>query len=317
MRHYNYNSRGIMATQTSTQKRIESRSREEAYNTLFSNSSSDRDFHFGHDTRAFDELRSNYDSAPASNSDFESYTPITFTTTPIEFPQSILSQVQNSAKSDTEIETPEPQRETRGLFEPYLSGTDSVTNAQTRQSPQTFRPIIAPEIENAHRFTPTEMHQIAEVEVPKQSIQKAQVMQKQTSAITNTETHASIKLNTRGMIVVASFFAVLALITTLIIVNAVSLSASRTNLATMGNENSALRSQLRDRQDERDQVYRDVTEDIRNQLNNNGTFNGEQFDRLPPAQLLPPVSPWQHAPNPDASTNWFDRVSAWLSGLFR
>ena len=264
---------------THNPRKIETVTREQAYEALFREGDAPpTGFNYSHDTGRFEELKSNYHD-----------TAQTYVAPPME--EHIFTNPGSGAPA----------------LEPYLTPD---------QNPRTFRPQLYTEtLEPTEYYSPPaeELQKIAEIEMPSiplgQSVRETEEVE---------ETSGVIKLNTRGLIAVASFFAVLALVTVLIIINAVSINASGARIDQMRMNNSAERHSLNQKLQERDQVWNDVTNDIREQLNANGQINGEKFEQVGPPTHLPPIQPWQPPANhPDHSTNWFDAISRWLSGLFR
>ena len=181
-----------------------------------------------------------------------------------------------------------------------------------------FRPTIYDE--NLRPIDTTQVHQIAEYDVGEVGYsvrEEAGALDMQGQEETTTEEVTSLRLNTRGMIAVGAFFAVLVLVTVLIIINAVSLGSSGARIQALQTENTALTQELNNNIDARNILANDRIDELQRQLDTYGSYNGQVFSDLPPATQLPPIPTLRPLPNPDHSTNWFNNVSQWLSGLFR
>ena len=205
-------------------------------------------------------------------------------------------------------------------LEKYIA-PGSTPHVEPRQSYAPFKPFVIDELNNEIGLFDTQIAQpikIAEVDMEVEhevAIKPAPLKKNYSDAV--------IKLNHKGMIAVGAFFAILLLVTVLVIINAVSLGSSSARLSSLRAETSTASSQLSQMQAERDLAYSQRTADINSQLNQNGTvqmgngsyrqfdFNGSHSIRVPGQQR------WRESDNPDASSNWFDSMSRWLSGLFR
>ena len=163
------------------------------------------------------------------------------------------------------------------------------------------------------------LEKIAEVEVAQLKIAEPKQQQTQNES-------AKYKLNARGWIAIAAFISVVVLVTALIIINASNIGIASSRISTLRDENAVLSASVSQAEYQRDTTYDRITNDIRTQLNNqigeyryltaNGTTG--EFTQLPPTAQVPPTNTIRPPlGNPDASTNWFDRLSRWLSGLFR
>jgi len=242
-------------------------------------------FNYDHDTTAFDALRdAQYQdiSLAATNTvEFAEPAPVAFTApAPVTAPAPGLASYYND-KNPIPASSFRPK-----LYDPALNDmVDSIN---------------------------THLEKIAEVEV-------AEEKEAVTKAVATTQTYdATLKLNARGVVAVASFIAVLALVVTLIVINAVNISASAGRIDVLNNDRAVMSQELDQLLTERNQVWSDVTGGIRDQVNS-GSLNigGTEMVQLPPVRPLPNLPTWSPPANPDASTNWFDRVSSWLNNLFR
>jgi len=202
-------------------------------------------------------------------------------------------------------------------FSPYISGERATE--QIAQYNQTFRPTIYDE--NLRPInTSSTMHQIAEIPVEdvgysvREELGALETVAEQDDA---TEEVTSLKLNTRGWIAVASFFAVLLLVTVLIIINAVSLGGSSARISTLQAEQTELRAQLSAQDGALVRTFNERSAEIRRQIQTYGSYNGIQFEYIGTPTQLPPIPTLRPLPNPDHSTNWFNDMSRWFSGLFR
>jgi len=200
-------------------------------------------------------------------------------------------------------------------FESYIKPND------VPKFTPTFRPkMYDAQLQEVDSLTASmHLEKIAEVEVIEE---KVEVERPQLTSQEDFE-ETSIRLNSKGVIVVATFVAVLVLITALIIINVASISASSSRISTLNSQNVDMSQTLHERSLQRDHIRDTRTADIQNQLeNNNGnvTINGNnrqlEYHGRPP-QTLPNTPAAQPPSNPDASTNWFDRFTNWLSNLFR
>jgi len=147
------------------------------------------------------------------------------------------------------------------------------------------------------------------------------------STVESTTEHATVRLNARGYIAIAAFFATIVLVTVLIIINASSIGASGAQIGDLRASNQELRNTANAAQSDRNTAYNRVTGQIRDSVGTQ-TGNGYNvyvntdsgsgyFTQLPPAIQVPPTNNLPRPSNPDQSTNWFDRLSRWLSNLFR
>ena len=134
--------------------------------------------------------------------------------------------------------------------------------------------------------------------------------------------YSRVRLNARGFVAIAAFFATVVLVTVLIIVNATSIASSGARISTLRNENASLRANVNQAVAYRNGIYNTTTGNIQNDFesqagSNQKTIQGEEFTELPPAVSVPRTNNINRQNNSDRSTNWFDRLSRWLSNLFR
>lgn len=232
--------------------------------------------------------------------------------------------VKPESKYPQEISTPvTPQ------FESYVNTATQTRERAAAEPTQTFAPFgpksnFKPTIytHNFQKVDEDEMAQAANLE----KIAEVQIVDEQSrpkSAETEHELHDQmVRLNTRGKIAVASFFAILALVIVLVIINAVSIGSSGAALQSLRSENAALNSNLNTTIADRNAAQSNITDELNNYFNTPGnsvTINGQEYVRINNSNTnnLPNLNSWQRPSNPDSRTNWFDRLSAWLSGLFR
>ena len=208
----------------------------------------------------------------------------------------LVSQYQ-SAPAVQEYSAP-AQPSSSPALEGYI--TNSQQLQQRPEFDKTFRPQLFDETLQKVDFSPAvEMEKIAEVEI---------VPAKVAEYNHEESTDQVVRLNARGIIAVASFFAILTLITVLVIINAVNLGNSGARIDGLRASNAEMRQELSVLNNERQQFLNSLTED---QLREMG------LQQLPVINIQTPSNTWQHPQNPDQSTNWFDSLSRFLSGLFR
>lgn len=127
----------------------------------------------------------------------------------------------------------------------------------------------------------------------------------------NLETEAYLKLTAKGLIACITFIAVTLLIIFLLISNTVSISNSNNKIRRLRDENTQLQKDY-DRADyERAQAYQRGTDAA-------DEFAGSSAATPPAYETLPPVSAYPLTPsNPDASTNFFDKICKFFGSLFK
>ncbi|MCL2570536.1 MAG: hypothetical protein FWE16_05020 [Firmicutes bacterium] len=203
---------------------------------------------------------------------------------------------------------PQSQSAVAPVFDSYIKPGDTIPQDYQFQPKQTFRPVIfdmnLSPIQEQSQQPQEQLEKIAEMDTSNYSVrdEKAHV---------DDDQDVTMKLNTRGFIAVASFVAVLALVVALIIINAVNISASGARIDALRTENIQLSQQFDQVSSQRYSEYNRITNEIRNQ------FDGDNFVQVGTPVRIPPQVTWQFPDNPDHSTNWFDRLSNFLSGLFR
>ncbi|MCL2228544.1 MAG: hypothetical protein FWC00_01800 [Firmicutes bacterium] len=165
-------------------------------------------------------------------------------------------------------------------------------------------------IEDVRKSYPTRRH---DTEVDVQSNTRIQP-DAYTSVDTETNFETRIKLNSVGMVAVVSFIAVTIMILSFIIANGIAISAGSSAISTLQAENAALTQSLSAAQAESSAAYQAATNAAR-ELVADGAAAANGFSPVGPVQTIPP-SNWTPAPNPDVSSNFFDRVAQFFNRLF-
>jgi len=213
------------------------------------------------------------------------------------------------------------------VFEKYIDQNSTPDVSSTRNQ-FTFRPHIIDEQNSILQLVDTQLSEpikIAEVdmEVEHETVTKSPHEHK-----SKTTTDSVIKLNHKGMIVVGTFLAVLVLVTVLVIINAINLGSSASRLSELRGESAVTYSRLTQAQRDSTDARNNRTYELRRQLNANRNGNNSEIQIGDGSNIqveytgnsavrVPTQSPWRPAENPDASSNWFNALGAWLSGLFR
>ena len=286
-------------------------------------------------TRIFDEQEANqllYGNAPEQQARWSNVDTSTFESIKENYADNQfiiedvpLAQTTNSTLNQITLEPNAP------TFESYIAPNTTPDISTTKTfSPFSFRPTIITEdsssvLQLVDTLEPAPV-KIAEVEMEVEHDNVITSTQKHTK-ITKSNTESIIKLNHKGMIVVGTFLAILLLVTVLVIINAVNLGSSASRLSNLRAESALVSSQRDTAQAERDRLYRERAEYLANQLNQNRNDNsssinigGNQVDVNyvgNQTQNVAQQPPWQPGENPDSSSNWFNNMSNWLSGLFR
>ena len=164
---------------------------------------------------------------------------------------------------------------------------------------------------------------IAEFEVHEEVKAEVGVAQSVRTVESATE-HATVRLNARGYIAIAAFLATIVLVTVLIIINASSIGSSGAQIGQLRASNQELRTTANTAQSDRNAMYDRITGQITNSRTyvGNGQYRvttdsgGGYFTEMETIRV-PNSNNLQRPSNPDRSTNWFDRLSRWLSNLFR
>ena len=123
---------------------------------------------------------------------------------------------------------------------------------------------------------------------------------------------SKMKLNAKGIIAVCTFFAVVALVVALIVVNSVSIGSGSSRISTLRAANIAVSMELEQAELERDIKYNDKVIEIENMVK----APDSGYTQLGTPTKLPNLSTWRKVSNLDAGTNLFDQISKFLSGLF-
>ncbi|MCL2587111.1 MAG: hypothetical protein FWE31_02610 [Firmicutes bacterium] len=137
------------------------------------------------------------------------------------------------------------------------------------------------------------------------------------------EEQASFKINARGFVAIAAFFATVILVTVLIVANSTAIARGNTRISDLRDQNAVYQASVNQAMSQRNDIYNTVTGNIQadftaTQNGNTATIQGEQFTQLPDPVRVPNTNQLRPSTqNPDQSTNWFDRLSRWLSNLFR
>jgi len=244
------------------------------------------------------------ESAPAGFANLE--TAQRFNYTPADAPnfdafEALASQPKYmSAPAMQTFESPLPT--SSPALESYVTNTQQLTQRPEFQN-GTFRPQLfdTQTLEKVEYSPAVELEKIAEVEIH----DTAQIHEMPTRS---REQDQVIKLNRRGIIAVASFFAVLALVTVLVIINAINLGQSGARLDSLRASNTEMRQDMSGVNAERQAYLANLTPE---ELASRG------LTQLPITNLPSQSNTWQQPSNPDHSTNWFNNLSRFLSGLFR
>jgi len=242
-------------------------------------------FNYNHDTTAFDELiTQKYQEIEAASA--------TKTILPVEETISFIkpTPIESPFGSYYNDKNPVPQE---------LYGVNSYTFAQPAEEVCAVTQIdnlvsnqTQAEVETIHRTTPMQ----------------------------NATYQPVLKLNAKGFIAVASFVAVLALTVTLIIINAVSISASAGRIEALTTATNSLTQTAQATQAEHAQVWASQSTFVQDSINaaagGSVFFDDLELVHLGPARGLPQMPTFTPPPNPDHSTNWFNNLSNWLSNIF-
>ena len=159
------------------------------------------------------------------------------------------------------------QKFTQPQFESYVTDFETI-----KVKYDTFRPKIFDEnLQEVNEETLAEF-KVAEVEVDTTTQRSVREQHED-----DTEEKYAIKLNSKGLIVVATFVAVLVLVTVLVIINAITIGSTASRIDSLRSGNAGLNNQLRQLQDRRDDVYERRTQEIYDAIYNNPngpTING-------------------------------------------
>ena len=121
----------------------------------------------------------------------------------------------------------------------------------------------------------------------------------------------AMKLNAKGLIAVCCFFAVAALIIALIVINSFSIGSAASRISDLRAENQAVTVELQNNVAARENLYNATTKQITQQVT-----TSSEWSKLPNAKKLPNLKTWEKVVNQDVSTNLFDVLSKFLSGIF-
>jgi cell division protein FtsB len=237
-------------------------------------------FNTDHDTTAFDNLmKDSYEHVAAA---------------PTPQPQVVASPFGN-------LKTPSPQ------FDSYVTPQNPIST--------TFRPKIYDqnlvEVDTSIPVAPPQL--VAEVDIEPFIAPQPPAM----AYDDDEEVEGKIRLNTKGIIAVVAFFAVVALVAILIIMSAVSINASGTRIQELTADNAVASARLEELQREHNRVRRQRTTRNDEDYNVYDYIEDHGLVQLPEARPLPQLSIPNLNQNPDHSTNWFDQIVRFLSGLFR
>jgi hypothetical protein len=191
--------------------------------------------------------------------------------------------------------------------EPVMDSYYNDTNPISSQT-QTFRPKIF-----GQNLEEINFEKIAEVAISDTDTHVLnQVSDTDTHVLNKTESDFDVqmKLNHKGLIAIVSFFAVVAMIIALVIVNSVSIGNANGRIAAMTASNAATAAIVAARQEQVDNV-RATSEDI--VMSEIGSGQREYLGT--PDRIV--VDQWAAPVNPDASSNFFDWLSRLFSGIFR
>ncbi|MCL2846757.1 MAG: hypothetical protein FWE38_03640 [Firmicutes bacterium] len=262
-------------------------------------------FETAHDTTNYDKLvETKYATTIADVTAAQpSYSSMEAKLDSIFGPAASLQQQQSTS-------TPVINAAPKSVFEQYVTPSNPPSN----YTGHAFRPKIFDK--NLAEINTAEPVQIIET-VFAEPVVETRAEIKQIKRVENDpEEEVSYSLNARGVIAVAAFLAVLALVTILIVINAINLGSNTARITSLQAQNTILSNQVNQAMGERNERRDELSNEIRNELDANGTIRGEEFIPVPPPTELPPQHVWQPAPNPDYSSNWFDRLSQWLGGIF-
>ena len=127
----------------------------------------------------------------------------------------------------------------------------------------------------------------------------------------DTDTETYLKLNKKGIIACVTFIAITMLIIFLVIYNSIAINGAGNQIRRLRHENTELQQQ-------QTRAEVDRMEALRRGEAAAHQFAGSGAATPPAIENLPPISSFPLTPsNPDASTNFFDQVSRFFSGLFR
>ena len=134
----------------------------------------------------------------------------------------------------------------------------------------------------------------------------------ESSEDTATDFVPSLKLNAKGLIAVCSFFIVAALIIALIIINSVSIGSATSRISDLRAQNTAATAELQSATATRESIYETTTKQIERTVK----APGSGYKELTNVKRLPNLKTWEKVVNQDYSTNFFDVLSKFFSGIF-
>ena len=194
-------------------------------------------------------------------------------------------------------------------FESYYTGTSPMPKQYQTYRPKVIEHFPEVQIPEGNRivthFDEALMTKVAEADVVETSMESLTNTRHQTEVVANTETY--LRLNTKGLIVCATFFAVTALIIALVVINGLAIGASAANIDSLRAENSRLQGIHTDAINDRSVAYNTGV----NQAGSGSSIvPGQSVNSIPRHYNLTDVQS-------DHSTNLFDVIARFLTSLFR
>jgi hypothetical protein len=221
-------------------------------------------FNYNHDTTDFDRLVNQKYSG--SFADIDRYTETANSADNFSAPPVFERYNAHFAETLEDAPAPAPTYETP-VFEKYR--VDRTEYAQPTEAPQqyfndknpmpyqTFRPRIFDfEVHEFDTGRGADLEQIAEVDVVAETENlTAPTMETPVRVTEQSFFQPKLRLNAKGIIAVVAFFAIVAMITVLIIVNSIAVGTNRSRISALRMENSTLSAEYSDATRARDQAY--------------------------------------------------------------
>jgi len=302
--------------------------RQAAHDTLFGGS-----FNLDHNLSAYNELvAEKYSGSPAVQTvtEYENIKSETTSETQIPAMHSVnLAGYYTPAQGFSRVES-SPAQETYAQTKNFAPQETVLEQYVPAQRYSAFRPKIfdqdtLAEIDFSSYVQPT-TDEVADTSQPILEVQFEQAQQQEIETVAETQELAEVtpivKLNGKGMIAVISFIAVTMLVLALIIVNSVSISGAATRISALQVSTATAASIVADKEIENTQLYNKRVQDARNEVNapsgevtiGTQTESGYVYVGNNPVHINIPR--WAIPKNPDSSTNFFDKMSQFLSKLF-
>jgi len=307
--------------------------RQAAHDTLFGS------FNLEHNLSAYNELvAEKYSDSPAVQAvaEYESVSSKVTSETPEVSPIPTMQPVSLAgyyapAQGFSRVETAAPTQEAYAQTKnsSYASAETVLEQYVPAQKTSPFRPKIfdqntLAEIDFSSYVQPTD--EIIDTTQPIMEVQPNCEIEQEVETVTKVQELAEVtpivKLNGKGMIAVISFIAVTMLVLALIIVNSVSISGASARISDLQAVNTTYASQVADKEIDNIRLHNKRVQDARDEVDapegevpiGTQTDSGYVFVGTNPMHLNIPT--WLIPKNPDASTNFFDKLSQFGSKLF-